>query len=174
MLNKVKLRARNFTFMSTLGDRIRELRGVHSQKWLAEQLGIPPTTLSNYENNKSELNFAIILALKTIFKVDTDWLLFGNTEASLIPDNPSEAAMAEPVSGCSQCRELLRQLGVANERVYQTHEREMALLKENNELEKAKDLEEKYTLLHAEIENLKSKRSLSSTADDENPYQQTA
>ena len=64
--------------MSTLGDRIKQLRGTHTQKWLAEQLNIPTTTLSNYENNKSELNFAIIRAFKTIFKVNTDWLLFGN------------------------------------------------------------------------------------------------
>jgi len=130
--------------MSTLGDRIRELRGAHSQRWLAEQLGIPSTTLSNYENNKSELNFATILALKTIFKVDTDWLLFGDTGAKPIPDNTPETAIAESVNGCSQCRELLRQLGVANERVYRIHEREMALLKENIELEKgAKDLGKK-------------------------------
>jgi len=149
--------------MSTLGDRIKELRGTHSQKWLAEQLGIPPTTLSNYENNKSELNFAIILALKTIFKVNTDWLLFGHTGARSIPDNTPETSITEQASGCSQCRELLRQLGVANERVYQMHEREMTLHKENIELEKgSKNLEEKYDLLHAEVENLKSKLSLSS------------
>jgi len=157
--------------MSTLGDRIRELRGAHSQKWLAERLGIPSTTLSNYENNRSELNFATILALKTIFKVDTDWLLFGDTEAKPTPGNVHETAIAEPSSGCSQCRELLRQLGVANERVYQIHEREMTLLKENIEREKAtRDLEEKNDLLHAEIETLKSKLSLSPTADDEKTF----
>jgi len=157
--------------MSTLGDRIRELRGTHSQKWLAEQLGIPSTTLSNYENNRSELNFATILALKTIFKVDTDWLLFGATGAKPIPGNIPETAIAEPVSGCSLCRELLRQLGVANERVYQIHEREMTLLKENIELEKnTRDLEEKNDLLQADIEILKSKLALSPTANDEKTF----
>ena len=120
--------------MSTLGDRIKALRGAHSQKWLAERLGIPPTTLSNYENNKSELNFATILALKTIFKVDTDWLLFGDTGAESAPGNAQENALADPIAGCSQCRELLRQLGIANERVYRLHDREMALLQENIKL----------------------------------------
>jgi len=161
--------------MSTLGDRIRELRGAHSQKWLAEQLGIPPTTLSNYENNRSELNFATILALKTIFNVDTDWLLFGDTGAKPVLGNTPEAVVAESISGCSQCREFLRQLGIANERVYQIHEREMTLLKENIELEKVtRDLEEKNDLLHAEIKTLKSKLSLSPTVDDEDPFQKTA
>ncbi|MCL2101776.1 MAG: helix-turn-helix transcriptional regulator [Fibromonadales bacterium] len=130
--------------MSTLGDRIRELRGAHSQKWLAKQLGIPPTTLSNYENNRCELNSATILSLKTVFKVDTDWLLFGDASAKSIPSNAQEVAIAESNSGCNQCRELLRQLGIANERIYQIHDREMALLKEKNKLESnPHELEEK-------------------------------
>lgn len=83
--------------MSTLGDRIKELRGAHTQKWLAERLNIPATTLSNYENNKSELNFAIINALKTIFQFDTDWLLFGTgrmrqDEADSQEQNPAAFA----------------------------------------------------------------------------------
>lgn len=144
------------------------MRGSRSQKWLAEQLGVPPTTLSNYENNKSELNFATISALKTIFKVDTDWLLFGDTGAKSIPDNIPNTAIAEPITGCKQCHELLRQLGIANERIYQLHERETELLKKNTELEKKNwELAEKNGLLHAEKEFLKSKLSPSPIADDE-------
>ena len=63
--------------MTTLGERIKLLRGELTQKQFSEQLGIPATTLGNYENNKSELNFATIDRFKTIFKVNTDWLLFG-------------------------------------------------------------------------------------------------
>lgn len=63
--------------MNTLGERIKLLRGRRSQKEFAKELGIPPTTLGNYENNKSELNFAMIDQFVTIFKVNIEWLLFG-------------------------------------------------------------------------------------------------
>lgn len=66
--------------METLGERIKFLRGAQSQRWLAEQLNIPQTTLSNYENNKVELNFSMIDAFITLFHVKTDWLLFGRGE----------------------------------------------------------------------------------------------
>jgi transcriptional regulator with XRE-family HTH domain len=126
--------------MSTLGDRIRELRGTRTQKWLAGQLGIPATTLSNYENNKSELNFATIQALKTIFKVNTDWLLFGTG-----PVGPEETESrwqkAEPdrednggAPLCLRCKDLLDRLLAAHDRLDQVQEQAKALLRENGEL----------------------------------------
>ncbi len=62
---------------TTVGDRLKILRSGHTQAWLAEKLTIPPTTLSNYENNKSELNYGMIEAITSIFHVNADWLLFG-------------------------------------------------------------------------------------------------
>lgn len=150
---KVKLRAWNFYLMNTLGDRIKILRGNRPQKWLAEQLGIPPTTLSNYENNKSELNFAIIQSLKRIFQVNTDWLLFGTgsmfttdkvttvraTAGCLRAGDPiaTFVAQADPSPEEPprvQVDESLKQLTVANERLWQMMERERELMKELGEL----------------------------------------
>lgn len=63
--------------MDTVGRRIKALRSPHNQEWLAESLGIPKGTLSNYESGKSELNFAILKAITAMFNVTSDWLLFG-------------------------------------------------------------------------------------------------
>lgn len=63
--------------MNTVGERIKQLRGSYPQRWLSDKLSIPQTTLSNYENNRSELSFAMIEALVRTFSVNTDWLLFG-------------------------------------------------------------------------------------------------
>ena len=75
---RVKLRARKFYPMSTVGERIKLLRDGLSQKQLAEQLSIPQTTLSNYETNRSQLNLATIAAISTNFGATPDWLLFGS------------------------------------------------------------------------------------------------
>ncbi len=63
--------------MDTVGSRIKALRSPHNQEWLADNLGIPKGTLSNYESGKSELNFAILEAITAMFNVSSDWLLFG-------------------------------------------------------------------------------------------------
>ncbi|WP_165178019.1 helix-turn-helix transcriptional regulator [Desulfovibrio sp. ZJ369] len=63
--------------METVGSRIKALRRPKNQDWLAEKLGIPKGTLSNYESGKSELNFAILRAITAFFNVSSDWLLFG-------------------------------------------------------------------------------------------------
>lgn len=79
--------------MNTLGERIKLLREGHSQKWLADMLSIPQTTLSNYENNKSELNFSMIDAIVRIFKVRIEWLLFGT--GSMLHDEATPKALAD-------------------------------------------------------------------------------
>lgn len=57
---RVKVGARNFYSMKTFGERLKSLRGKASQAAIAEALGIPQTTLSNYERNKNEPNFALL------------------------------------------------------------------------------------------------------------------
>lgn len=62
--------------MATLGERLKLLRQGMTQRAFAAKLGIPQTTLSNYEKNKCELNLALAEQITTMFGVSTDWLLF--------------------------------------------------------------------------------------------------
>lgn len=63
--------------METLGDRLKLLRGKFSQAAIAERLGIPQTTWSNYEKNKNKPDFALLDLICREFEVSADWLLFG-------------------------------------------------------------------------------------------------
>ena len=136
--------------MSTLGERIKILRGKTSQKQFAQSLGIPATTLANYENNKSELNFAMIRLFTTRFGVETNWLIFGTG-----PMKSEESECSFPSSSCEELppaedtqkanffnhdkleRELelekqeRRELALENRKLHQEQEN---LLRENGEL----------------------------------------
>lgn len=120
--------------MGTLGERLKRLRQGQTQAWLAKQLGIPPTTLSNYENGKSELNFAIIDTITTNFSVNTDWLLFGR--GPMHSDSHAEQTAPLPEAAahdnvCERCRTLEKRLDTseAERREVSTDNRQ--LLKEN-------------------------------------------
>ncbi|MDD2966930.1 MAG: helix-turn-helix transcriptional regulator [Desulfovibrionaceae bacterium] len=62
--------------MATLGDRLKLIRQGMTQRTFAAKLGIPQTTLSNYEKNKCELNLALAEQITIMFGISTDWLLF--------------------------------------------------------------------------------------------------
>lgn len=65
--------------ITTVGGRIKSARtnlGLTQQK-LADQLYIPMTTLSTYENNKAELKGQVVVELATVLGVTTDYLLTG-------------------------------------------------------------------------------------------------
>jgi hypothetical protein len=68
------------------------------------------------------------------YGVSVDWLVSG-----VAPPEPQKTGP------CSQCTELIRQLTVVNDRLYQASERERALLIENRELQ-AKISELQYRL----------------------------
>lgn len=106
--------------MDTLGERLKKIREGQTQAWFAKQLGIPPTTLSNYENGKTELNFAIIDTITTSFCVNTDWLLFGR--GPMHPgEQPEQTAQAQdapmPIQEgtCAACSDLKRELTKKNQ-----------------------------------------------------------
>ena len=94
--------------MSTLGERLKQLRGKASQKQFAQTLGIPPTTLANYESNKSELNFTMIELFTSKFNISTDWLIFGR--GPMHPEKsattPEKAPESAPQAACQRCMEL--------------------------------------------------------------------
>ena len=66
----------------TFGNRLSQLReeqGFHTRKSFAEKIGIPETTLRNYETNVREPGHTFLKQMSDFFKVSTDYLL-GITE----------------------------------------------------------------------------------------------
>ena len=66
---------------TTIGGRIKSARtnkGLTQQE-LADQLYIPMTTLSTYENNKAELKGAVVVELANALGVTTDYILTGSS-----------------------------------------------------------------------------------------------
>lgn len=71
--------------VTTVGGRIKRARtnkGLTQQE-LADQLYIPMTTLSTYENNKADLKGPVVVELASALGVTTDYILTGsNNELS--------------------------------------------------------------------------------------------
>ncbi len=66
----------------TFGNRLAQLReeqGFHTRKSFAEKIGIPETTLRNYETDVREPGHTFLKQMSDFFKVSTDYLL-GITE----------------------------------------------------------------------------------------------
>lgn len=63
--------------MSTLHERLKTVRGGLSQAAFARLLEIPQTTWSNYENDKSKPDYALIDTLCSRFNLNVEWLLYG-------------------------------------------------------------------------------------------------
>jgi|GEM_PF-2494572 len=72
--------------MVHFGERLRLLRGRRSQKRIAEELGIPPTTLSTLENQENLPRGEMLEKLANYFGVQVSY--FFPTE----PTKPSDAA----------------------------------------------------------------------------------
>lgn len=67
---------------TTIGGRIKSARtnkGLTQQE-LADQLYIPMTTLSTYENNKAELKGSVAVEIASVLGVTTDYILIGNND----------------------------------------------------------------------------------------------
>lgn len=91
--------------MMTCGDKIaalREKRGL-TQEDLATKIGISRASLSHYEKNRREPDYATITKLADFFHVSVDYLL-GRTE------NPAEIAD-------SAVRDLAQQLELSDEQL---------------------------------------------------------
>lgn len=64
--------------METLGDRIKNIRGMTSQAQFASGLGITQTKLSRYERNTTPPEIDFLVRLSRQYAVSLDWLLTGN------------------------------------------------------------------------------------------------
>jgi len=63
----------------TFGKRLRQARNRKrlTQNQVANMLGIDFTTISKYENNKSQPDHEILRELASVYEVSLDWLLTG-------------------------------------------------------------------------------------------------
>lgn len=77
----------------TFGQRLKQIRAGKSQAKIAELLGIPQTTWSNYENDKNKPDFDLLERICSEFRLNSDWLLFGRGPMHL---GNEASALAQP------------------------------------------------------------------------------
>lgn len=73
-----KLAPWNFCTMTTISERLLELRGERKQGEFAKLLGINPNTLRSYESGRSLPNQDILERICVHFSVSPAWLLLGH------------------------------------------------------------------------------------------------
>lgn len=74
------------TFALELGARLRELRGIRSQKAFAEAQGIGFTTYRRYEVGEREPEPSLLLRIAQSERVSPTWLLAGTGSKSVTPE----------------------------------------------------------------------------------------
>lgn len=110
--------------MKTIGERIVFLREEleMSQKELAARIGIPPTSLSRYENNQYEPKAEILKRLALALQTSSDFLL-GMT------DDFKRFSESEPVGLTAEEQRLITQYRkLSDENKIRLHERTLSLL----------------------------------------------
>lgn len=82
-----------------LGERLKEFRKSlkMNQKALADILQVEQALISMVENNKTEFAYWHVRKLKEIYKLNPEWLEYGEGEMYLV--KPDGLVVAEPVSG---------------------------------------------------------------------------
>lgn len=88
-----------------IGQRIKSARKLRqrSQKWLAEEVGVTQSSVSEWETGKSGLTVENLSALAKVLDVNFEWLATGRVEDSLSDGAtgilPTRGAPATPVVG---------------------------------------------------------------------------
>lgn len=118
--------------METLGKRIREARGKHSQDIFCELIGVSKGSLGFYERDENLPKVDVAIKICSVTGVTLSWLLTGEG-----PMRPGEPTPKEPVAGNSSVQrkeerlialeEERRELSVENR---QLHRDKAALLQE--------------------------------------------
>jgi len=150
---------------------------------LAQAIGVSPQSVSEgRRKNKIPPAWAIVIAEK--YQVSLDWLLLGRQAEQGQQPAPEQgqphAATTEPTAACSMCREMLRQLGIANELALEATKRATEATEKGKEL-----LEQKWELqgeiaainmenaeLEALIDGLQKQLSLSANKEDDRAHQE--
>ena len=70
---------------TTLGGRLKLVRGKLSQTAVAKDMGMPQTTWSTYENNKNQPDTEFLLRVCDMYRISRDWLFFGEGPMHALP-----------------------------------------------------------------------------------------
>ena len=130
--------------MSTLGERLKQLRGNTRQADLAAALGMAQTTLSNYETGRNEPNIETIRIFVSHFSVNLRWLLFG--EGPVKDEDTASTCLetsAKEKTSSSQMEETItkleRELGLEREERRELAAETRRLYREKEELHREKE-----------------------------------
>lgn len=168
--------------MTTIGQRLRSLRGQENQESFANRIGVNINTLRAYEKDRNSPNADTIISICRALNTSSEWLLFGEG-----PMERGEAAEAEALPAglpplpvyqgpCQRCEWLEQDLKIEREerRELQQELREMreerrTLADENRGLLKAN------ADLRVELERLRPRAGPDETCNgDKDDLQQSA
>lgn len=129
--------------MSTIGSKIREIRGKESRSEFALRYAIHPNTLMRWEKDERSPDVEFIKKIALAYQISPEWLISGQGEReapALVPGEQQSVALIHYANLIDECNELRKE----NKHLWPKVE---ALTKENGEL-------------RVEIEKLKSKLAL--------------
>lgn len=86
---------------SSIGERVKQVRGALNQRDFAELLGVAKGSISQIEQGKAMPSGDFLLKIKQALDVDMNWLLTGMGSAGLIL-NPRETALLDNYRHSSQ------------------------------------------------------------------------
>lgn len=97
--------------MMTFGARLKQARANKklTQNDVADKLGIDFTTISKYENNRSEPDNEILREMASMYEVTLDWLISGQERAGRPTDALNVGGVMEPLSR-DEARHLMESL----------------------------------------------------------------
>ncbi len=86
--------------MTTFGKRLKRARSnkMLTQNEVAGKLGIDYTTISKYENNKSQPDNEILRELAALYEVSLDWLISGQANQGKPVDTICVDGVLQPLS----------------------------------------------------------------------------
>jgi transcriptional regulator with XRE-family HTH domain len=121
--------------VSSIAERLLQLRGKTRQGDFAATLGINPNTLRGYESGRALPNQEVMEKICRVFSVNPAWLLLGQGEIEQNDREKQQPPAATALkrddhavpAACGNCLELY-------EKLVQSQEREIALVRENSDL----------------------------------------
>lgn len=106
-------------FLDTIGNRVRHVRETMGLKQgqMAVKLGIPQSSLSQFESDKRIPGIEILIKISQLANVSTDWLLLGeNSEGEPVKNNETKP---ERVAEAENRYETTGEMGRKMERIYE-------------------------------------------------------
>lgn len=110
--------------METIGDRLKDLRGLRTQNEVAKALGMAQQLYRTYENDEHLPGTKLIMKICKYYACSADWLLGIDRGTSAAPQveqrgngNISQIGNGNTARDCSNCAskqlaDLMKQLGI--------------------------------------------------------------